>query len=180
MRRITLYPPKRQQILLFLMMTVLLSSLDSPPTANAGNPTPAVYSPAPNFSRVDLDQRNVDLTAYRGKVVVLDFWATWCAPCLTEMPRFVERQQEYGGRGLQVIGISMDDEAPPVRAAFQKYRLNFPVVMGDEKLGEMYGGILSLPIIFLIDKNGKIRFKHQGVTDLNIIDSEIQTLLPGH
>jgi cytochrome c biogenesis protein CcmG/thiol:disulfide interchange protein DsbE len=145
MRRITLYPPKRQQILLFLMMTVLLSSLDSPPTADAGNSTPAAYSPAPNFSRVDLDQRNVDLTAYRGKVVVLNFWATWCAPCLTEMPPFVEWQQEYGARGLQVIGISMDDEVPPVRAAFQKYRLNFPVVMGDEKLREMYGGILGLP-----------------------------------
>ena len=178
MRRITLYPPKRQQILLFLMIAVLLCSLDSPPTANAGNPTPTVYSTAPNFSRVDLDQRNVDLTAYRGKVVVLNFWATWCAPCLTEMPRFVEWQQEYGGRGLQVIGISMDDEAPPVRAAYQKYRLNYPVVMGDEKLGEMYGGILGLPVTFLLDRNGKIRFKHQGVTDLNIIDSEIQTLLP--
>ena len=82
--------------------------------------------------------------------------------------------------GLQVIGISMDDEAPPVRTAFQKYRLNFPVVMGGEKLGEMYGGILGLPMTFLIDRNGKIRFKHQGVTDLNIIDSEIQALLPGH
>ena len=81
-------------------------------------------------SRVDLDQRNVDLTAYRGKVVLLNFWATWCAPCLTEMPRFVEWQQEYGGRGLQVIGVSMDDEAPPVRAAYQKYRLNYPVVLG--------------------------------------------------
>ena len=180
MRRITPYSPKRQQILLFLMMTVLLFSLDSPPTANAGNPTPVVYSPAPNFSRVDLDQRNVDLTAYRGKVVVLNFWATWCTPCLIEMPRFVEWQQEYGERGLQVIGISMDDEALPVRAAFQKYRLNFPVVMGDEKLGEMYGGILGLPITFLIDRNGKIRFKHQGMTDFNIIDSEIQTLLRGH
>jgi cytochrome c biogenesis protein CcmG/thiol:disulfide interchange protein DsbE len=98
-----------------------------------------------------LHQRNVDLATYHGKVVVLDFWATWCAPCLTEMPRFVEWQQEYGERGLQVIGISMDDEVPAVSAAFEKYRLNFPV-----------------------------RFKHQGVTDLNIIDSEIQTLLPGH
>jgi cytochrome c biogenesis protein CcmG, thiol:disulfide interchange protein DsbE len=82
--------------------------------------------------------------------------------------------------GPQVIGISMDDEAPPVRAAFQRYGLNFPVVMGDEKLGEMYGGILGLPITILIDRNGKIRFKHQGVTDLNIIEGEIQTLLPGH
>ena len=72
----------------------------------------------------------------------------------------------------------MDDEASPVRAAYQKYRLNYPVVMGDEKLGEMYGGILGLPVTFLIDRNGKIRFTHQGMTDLNIIDSEIQTLLP--
>lgn len=181
MRRIALYPPKRQQlILLFPMIALLLSSLDSSPGANAGNQTPAVYSTAPNFSRVDLDQRNVDLTAYRGKVVVLNFWATWCAPCLTEMPRFVKWQQEYGGRGLQVIGISMDDEAPPVRAAYQKYRLNYPVVMGDEKLGEMYGGILGLPVTFLIDRNGEIRFKHQGMTDLNIVDSEIETLLSEH
>lgn len=177
MPRIAPYPPKRRQLILLPIMAVVLSSLDSPSPANGGNPTMAVYRTAPNFSRVDLDQRNVDLTAYRGKVVLLNFWATWCAPCLTEMPRFVEWQQEYGGRGLQVIGISMDDEAPPVRAAYRKYRLNYPVVMGDEKLGEMYGGILGLPVTFLIDRNGEIRFKHQGMTDLKIVDSEIEILL---
>lgn len=172
--------PKRKRIILLLMMVALLSILDSPPAANAGTPTPAAYRTAPNFSRVDLNHRKVDLAAYRGKVVLLNFWATWCAPCLTEMPRFVAWQQEHGGRGLQVIGVSMDDEEPPVHAVYQKYRLNYPVVMGDEKLGEMYGGILGLPVIFLIDRNGKVRFKHQGVTDLNIIDREIQTLLPRH
>ncbi len=178
MRGITLHAPNRQQFVVLLKMAALLFSLGSPPTANAENPTLAVYRTAPNFSRVDLDRRNVDLTAYRGKVVVLNFWATWCAPCLTEMPRFVEWQRKYGGRRLQVIGISMDDEAPPVRAAYQKYRLNYPVVMGDEKLGEMYGGILGLPVTFLIDRNGNIRFKHEGVNDLNMIDNEIQVLLP--
>ncbi len=112
-----------------------------------------------------------------GKVVLLNFWATWCVPCLSEMPRFVAWQQEYGGRGLQVIGISMDDEEQPVRITYQKYRLNYPVVMGDEKIGEMYGGIFGLPVTFLIDRNGKIRFKHEGDTDIKTIESEMRGLL---
>jgi peroxiredoxin len=159
------------------MLAAFLLDLDSTPVANAGTPAPAVHRVAPNFSRVDLDNKKVDLRAYRGKVVLLNFWATWCTACLTEMPRFVEWQQEFGGRGLQVIGVSMDDEEPPVRAFSQKYRLNYPVVMGDEKLGEMYGGIFGLPVTFLIDRDGNVRFNYQGVTDLTIIDREIQTLL---
>jgi cytochrome c biogenesis protein CcmG, thiol:disulfide interchange protein DsbE len=178
MRRIALDTPKRQQItLLVMMIAALLSGLHSPPAANAGDPALAVGRTAPNFSRPDLDHNNVDLTAYRGKVVLLNFWATWCAPCRTEMPRFVEWQREYGERGLQVIGISMDDKESPVRAAYQKYGLNYPVVMGDEKLAEMYGGILGLPVTLLIDKRGKIRLKYQSVADLNIIAREIQILV---
>jgi len=120
----------------------------------------------------------VSLAAYRRKVVLLNFWATWCEPCLTEVPRFAEWQQRYGGpRGLQVVGVSMDDDEPPVRTFYQKYRLNYPVVMGDEKLGELYGGVLGLPVTFVIDRNGKVRFKHEGVADLNIIEREIQKLL---
>ena len=119
----------------------------------------------------------MNLAHYRGKVVLLNFWATWCAPCLTEMPRFVAWQQEYGGSGLQVVGISMDDEEQPVRVAYRKYRLNYPVVMGDEKIGEMYGGILGLPVTFLIDRRGKIRFKHQGAADIKTLESEIRGLL---
>ncbi len=159
------------------MMAALLSCLDSLPAANARPPTLPANHTAPSFSRADLNHRQVKLTAYRGKVVLLNFWATWCAPCLTEIPRFAEWQREYGGRGLQVIGISMDDEKQPVRIAYQKYGLNYPVVMGDEKLGEMYGGILGLPVTFLIGRNGKIRFVHQGAADLKTIESEIQSLL---
>jgi len=177
MRRITFDPPNRQQIILLLTVAVLLFSLDGSLTAQTENPIPGVYHTAPNFSRVDLNHRNVNLAAYRGKVVVINFWATWCAPCLAELPRFVKWQREYSRRGLRVIGISMDDKESPVRAAYQKYGLNYPVVMGDEKLGELYGGILGLPVTFLIDKSGKIRFEHEGVADLNIIHREIQTLL---
>jgi thiol-disulfide isomerase/thioredoxin len=129
---------------------------------------------------VDLNQRKVNLADYRGKVVLLNFWATWCTPCLAEVQHFAQWQRRYGGqRGLQVVGVSMDDEEPPVRAVYQRYGLNYPVVMGDERLGELYGGVLGLPVTLLIDETGKIRFKHVGATDLNIIEREIQGLLPG-
>jgi len=142
--------------------------------APAGNRT------APDFSRVSLDQSKVTLSSLRGKVVLLNFWAAWCAPCLTEIPRFVDWQREYGGRGLQIVGVSMDDDETPARAAYKKYRVNYPVVMGDEKLGELYGGILGLPVIFLIDKEGEIRFRHQGRTDPNVIEREMKELLRAH
>ena len=139
--------------------------------------TPAARRPAPDFSRLDLDRREIRLGAYRGKVVLLNFWATWCSPCLAEIPRFAEWQRKFAGR-LQVVGVSMDDEEPPVRAAYKKYGLNYPVVMGDEKLGELYGGVLGLPMTFLIDGSGRIRFRHEGATDLDVIEREIRELLP--
>ncbi len=88
--------------------------------------------------------------------------------------------REYGGQGLQVIGVSMDDDPQPVRIAYRKYGLNYPVVMGDEKLGELYGGILGLPITFLIDAKGTIRFEHQGAANLNTIQNEMRKILQPH
>lgn len=145
----------------------------------AGAPALGVGRPAPNFSRMGLDRRPINLADYRGKIVLLNFWATWCEPCLAEIPRFVAWQREYGGEGLRIIGVSMDDDAPPVRAAYRKYGLNYPVVMGDEKIGELYGGILGLPVTFLIDAKGAIRFEHQGAVDLNQLQDELRKLLPG-
>jgi cytochrome c biogenesis protein CcmG/thiol:disulfide interchange protein DsbE len=144
------------------------------------DPTPVISRPAPDFSRNDLDHAQVRLAAYRGKVVLLNFWATWCGPCLIEMPHFVAWQQAYGKEGLQVIGISMDDDAQPVRAAYERYRLNYPVVMGDEKLGEMYGGILGLPVTFLIDRSGQIRFMYKSGAGLSRIHGEVEKLLSEH
>lgn len=92
----------------------------------------------------------------------MTFWATWCGPCLTEMPSFAAWEASYGGRGLQVIGVSMDDTDAPVRAFLRKQHLNYPVVMGDADLGELYGGVLGLPVTYLIDRSGIIRFQHQG------------------
>jgi cytochrome c biogenesis protein CcmG, thiol:disulfide interchange protein DsbE len=134
---------------------------------------------APNFSRPDLSHRKIVLSSYRGKVVLLNFWATWCEPCLTEMPTFVEWQKQYGSRNFQVIGISMDDAAPEVIATVSRLKLNYPVLMGDEYLGADYGGVLGLPVTFLIDREGKIRARYQDES-LTRINRDIQNLLQSH
>jgi len=97
--------------------------------------TSLIHKKAPEFVRTDLQQRKLDLRTYRGKVVLLDFWATWCASCQREMPRFVTWQTQYGSRGLQIIGISMDDDPELARKMYEKQKLNYPVATGDEKLG---------------------------------------------
>lgn len=132
---------------------------------------------APEFVRMDLKHRKLDLHAYRGKVVLLNFWATWCAPCLIEMPRFVAWQNEYGPRGLQIIGISMDDSPDEARRLSEKLKLNYPVAMGDEKLGQLYGGVLGLPLTYLIDRHGDIQAQFKGETDLNSIEAAFKRLL---
>lgn len=136
-----------------------------------------VHQAAPEFVRTDLKHRNLDLRAYRGKVVLLNFWATWCAPCRLEMPRLVAWQTQYGPRGLQIIGISMDEDSTTVRGLLGKHKLNYPVAMGDEKLGRLYGGVLGLPLTFLIDSQGKVQAQYQGKTDLNSIEEQFKPLL---
>src|SRR5690348_3697979 len=86
--------------------------------------------PAADFSLRDLSGHTVSLSAYRGKVVLLDFWATWCEPCKTEIPHFIDMQNRLGGQGLQVLGVSMDDEEQPVRDFQQHFEMNYPVVLG--------------------------------------------------
>jgi thiol-disulfide isomerase/thioredoxin len=113
----------------------------------------------------------------RGKVVLLNFWATWCGPCLAEIPQFARWQRDDAGRGLQVIGVSMDDDAAPVRVAYQKYHLNYPVVMGDEQLGELFGGVYGLPLTLLIGRDGRIRARLQGAADLNEVARTLEQLL---
>lgn len=139
--------------------------------------TTLLHKEAPQFVRTDLENRKLDLSAYKGKVILLDFWATWCASCQLEMPRFVAWQSQYGPRGLQIIGISMDDDPALARKLYKKMKLNYPVAVGDEKLGQLYGGVLGLPMTFLIDRRGKILAQFRGETDLNLIEAQFKPLL---
>ena len=132
---------------------------------------------APDFTLPTPDGRDLQLSSYRGKVVLLDFWATWCDPCREEIPHFVELQQKYGDRGLQIIGVSMDDSPEPVRPFYQRFHMNYPVVMGTAKTGELYGGILGLPISFLIGRDGRIYTKHIGATEASVFEREITHLI---
>jgi cytochrome c biogenesis protein CcmG/thiol:disulfide interchange protein DsbE len=157
-----------------LLITACLA-LAGAPAASASSSL--LHHAAPTFARTDLNHKKLDLTAYHGKVVLLNFWATWCAPCQLEMPRFVAWQTQYGSRGLQIIGISMDDDPALVRTLYQKLHLNYPVAIGDAKLGKLYGGILGLPVTFLIDRNGKIQAEFQGDPNLDKLESAFRPLL---
>jgi cytochrome c biogenesis protein CcmG/thiol:disulfide interchange protein DsbE len=158
--------------LLFLVVCAMASVAQPAFTAAT-----LVRKKAPEFVRHDLDRKRLDLKAYRGKVVLLNFWATWCAPCQVEMPSFVAWQRTYGPRGLQVIGISMDDDPALVREASDKLKLNYPVAMGDVKLGDLYGGVLGLPMTFLIDRHGEIKAKYQGETSLGKMEIRLRSVL---
>jgi thiol-disulfide isomerase/thioredoxin len=137
----------------------------------------ANHPPAPDFTLPQLDGNDLRLSSYRGKVVLLDFWATWCDPCREEIPHLVELQQRYGDRGLQIIGVSMDDSADPVRPFYQEFHMNYPDVMGTAQTGALYGGVLGLPITFLIGRDGKVNAKHIGATDAVIFEREVRSLL---
>ena len=156
----------------------LLSRLDR--TASESQPqraaTPA-RKPAPEFSLTDLDGKPLALAQLRGKVVLLDFWATWCTPCRQETPQFVALQQKYGARGLQIAGISMDDGPAPVRAFYREFKMNYPVAMGTTQVADAYGGVLGLPIAFVIDRQGRIVEKYEGPADMAKLERQLDSLL---
>lgn len=134
-------------------------------------------TPAPDFTLIDINGHPLQLSDYKGKVVLLDFWATWCAPCRSEIPKFIAWQKQYGPQGLQVIGLSMDDDSKPVPAFMQQFGIDYPVAMGDAKLADQYGGVLGLPVTFVIGRDGQIYHKHVGLTDMALLEGEVKQVL---
>ena len=139
---------------------------------------PAVKSPktAPGFALNDSKGVPIRLSDYKGRVVLLNFWATWCHGCVLEIPWFIEFQDKYRNSGLSVIGVSMDEDWKPVKAYIENKKVNYPVVIGNEGLGKLYG-LNSMPMTLLIDRNGKIAASYTGVVDKGVCESKLGMLL---
>jgi thiol-disulfide isomerase/thioredoxin len=138
----------------------------------------AYASPAPDFTLESLEGRNMRLSDFRGKAVLLNFWATWCSPCKIEMPWFIELQNEYASQGLQIVGVAMDDSSREDIAKFAKdMGVNYPVLIGKEAVGDAYGGVPALPESFFIGRDGKIVDKIIGLRGKGDIEDAIRKAL---
>jgi cytochrome c biogenesis protein CcmG/thiol:disulfide interchange protein DsbE len=136
-----------------------------------------VLAAAPELSVTDLNGDALRTARYKGKVVLVNFWAAWCTPCAEEVPQFVALQKKYQGQGLQVIGISVEDDATDLRNFYRKYQMNYPVVPSDLKIADAFGGVLGLPTTFVIGRDNKIHGKHNGATNFAAIEQEVVALL---
>jgi thiol-disulfide isomerase/thioredoxin len=157
-----------------------LASHDAVP---AGDDQAACMADAPpanlDFTMKDLEGKDVSLSSFKGKVILLNFWATWCGPCKAEIPGFVELQNQYGKDGLVVVGYSVDDEAPKARAFANEYKMNYPVLLGlgREDVQEAYGPIWGIPASFIISRDGRVCQKHLGIAPKAVFEKEVKALL---
>jgi peroxiredoxin len=134
--------------------------------------------PAPEFTLKDAAGKTVQLAEYKGKVVLLDFFATWCGPCKIEIPWFIEMERAHKDRGFSVLGVSMDDEGWEVVKPFlQELNVNYRVVIGNDFTAQAYGGVEALPTTFLIDREGKIAAVHVGLVGRKEFENGIEKLL---
>ena len=134
---------------------------------------------APNFSLKDMNGNKLDLADYKGKVVLLDFWATWCGPCQEEIPGFVELQERYRERGLAVIGVLTQDEASNVPSFYREFRMNYQVALGDDdgKVAGLFDCCFGLPTTFVIGRDGRIYARHEGAAPPSYFQNEVRELL---
>jgi cytochrome c biogenesis protein CcmG/thiol:disulfide interchange protein DsbE len=136
--------------------------------------------PTPDFALKDAGGQTVQLSKYHGKVVLLNFWATWCAPCKIEIPWFMEFQREFKDRNFEVLGISMDEDGwAAVRPYMADHQFNYRIVIGNDDVGKLFGEIDDLPTTFLIDREGHVAKKHVGLISKNMYEDEIAALLKG-
>lgn len=147
-------------------------------TARPETAAGAKAAPAPGWKLQDLDGKTISSTDLKGKVVILDFWATWCGPCRAEIPGLINLQKRYGKQGLAVIGVSVDQAASSeVKQFAQKAGVNYPVVLADDNTLRAFGGIEAIPTTFIIDREGRIVKRHAGFAAVEQFEKEMKPLL---
>ena len=148
------------------------------PENNSANHSSYVSDKAPDFSLKSVDGKIVKLSDFKGKVIILDFWATWCPPCRKGIPDLISIQNEYKN-DVVVIGVSLDGDKTikDVPGFAKEYGINYPIVYGDEKIVTAYGGIQAIPTAFVIDKKGNIADQHVGLVDKSVYVNKIKELL---
>jgi thiol-disulfide isomerase/thioredoxin len=159
-------------------VTPAASHATTDPSADTGacmaNAKPANF----DFTMKDLAGKDVALSSFKGKVVLLNFWATWCGPCKAEIPGFVELQEKYKDK-LVIVGFSVDDPADKAKAFADEYKINYPILLGEgrEDVQDSYGPIWGIPASFLISKDGKVCRKHMGIAPKSVFEKEIVALM---
>jgi peroxiredoxin len=163
---------------IILVLAAGLSALIIYRSARSGTRAAArSLPPAPALNLTDLSGNTINPSNLKGKVVLVNFWAAWCEPCRDEVPQFVALQEKYRARGFESMGISMDDSERTLREFCREYKVNYPVIMGSQKIAEGFGGVLGLPTTFLIGRDGLIHARHAGTTDFSKLEQEIAALL---
>jgi thiol-disulfide isomerase/thioredoxin len=132
-----------------------------------------------DFTLKDVAGQDVSLSQFKGRVLLLDFWATWCGPCKVEIPEFVEFQNRYGPKGLQVVGISVDDTPDKLQPYVAEMKMNYPVLqgLGHDDVQNAYGPFMAIPVTILISRDGKMCATHTGLTSKGAFEQEIKALL---
>jgi peroxiredoxin len=167
---------------LALALLTLNSSavLDLSAFGSAGAKCPADAKKANlNFTLKDVNGKDVRLSDYKGKVILLDFWATWCEPCKLEIPWFAEFQTKYAASGFQAIGVSVDDTVEKLRPYVAKLKMNYPVLQGldHDDIQNAYGPLWGIPVTVVISRDARICVKHSGISSKENFEREIKSLL---
>jgi peroxiredoxin len=163
--------------LALMLMTVSASAGQT--GAPIGGCDPKAKPARLNFTLRDVNGKPVKLAGFKGKVLVLNFWATWCVPCRAEIPALVKLQAQYAGNGLQVIGVSVDDPAEKMKPFIDQYKINYPVLtaLGNDGILDTYGPMVVVPQTVLIGRDGKMCIRHIGPVTKDAFEREIKGLL---